>query len=192
MPAEDDDTETTAAPAETSGEGDDGDAAADPATGDADAPASTVGPTTTIAPLADLPPCPVDALDAADGPVEITFWHGMANELETALIDLVDGYNASQDRVEVVLQNQTAYESTIDKYIAGRRRQPSRHRPAARVHRPVVRPVGHVRPRAGVHRCRRVRHGADPAAHRQHLRVRRRSSGRCRSTSRARSSTTTS
>jgi sn-glycerol 3-phosphate transport system substrate-binding protein len=115
---EDDDTETTAAPAATSGEGDDGDAAAEPATGDADAPASTVGPTTTIAPLADLPPCPVGALDAADGPVQITFWHGMANELETALIDLVAGYNASQDRVEVVLQNQTAYESTIDKYIA--------------------------------------------------------------------------
>ncbi len=91
----------------------------DPETTEAAAPASTAGPTTTIAPLADLPPCPVDALDAADGPVEITFWHGMANELETALIDLVDGYNAGQDRVKVVLQNQTAYESTIDKYIAG-------------------------------------------------------------------------
>ena len=90
----------------------------DPATTGDDAPASTAGPTTTVAPLADLPPCPVDALDAADGPVEITFWHGMANELETALIDLVDGYNASQDRVRVVLQNQTAYESAIDKYIA--------------------------------------------------------------------------
>jgi sn-glycerol 3-phosphate transport system substrate-binding protein len=102
---DDDDTEATTAPVEKSGDG-------------TDATESTVGPTTTVAPLADLPPCPVDALDAADGPVEITFWHGMANELETALIDVVDGYNASQDRVQVVLQNQTAYESAIDKYIA--------------------------------------------------------------------------
>lgn len=115
------DDETTTPSAETVG----GDAeqtaepvASDPEESAADTPASTVGPTTTVAPLADLPPCPVDALDAADGPVEITFWHGMANELETALIDLVDGYNASQDRVRVVLQNQTAYESAIDKYIA--------------------------------------------------------------------------
>ncbi|WP_040495742.1 extracellular solute-binding protein [Ilumatobacter nonamiensis] len=83
------------------------------------APPETVGPTTTIAPLADLPPCPVEALDAADGPVSITFWHAMANELETALVDLVAGYNSSQDRVQVTLQNQTAYESAIDKYIAG-------------------------------------------------------------------------
>jgi len=116
---EDDDTETTAAPAVTSAAEGDGGETSDPATSDADAPESTVGPTTTIAPLADLPPCPVDALDAADGPVEITFWHGMANELEEALLDLVNGYNASQDRVVVVPQNQTAYESTIDKYIAG-------------------------------------------------------------------------
>ena len=119
---EDDDTETTTAPSETSGDGSEttGDSvSADADAGDDESAEPTVGPTTTIAPLADLPPCPVDALDAADGPVEITFWHGMANELETALIDLVDGYNASQDRVEVVLQNQTAYESAIDKYIAG-------------------------------------------------------------------------
>lgn len=80
---------------------------------------SAVGPTTTVAPLADLPPCPVDALDGADGPVEITFWHGMANDLERALTDLVAAYNAGQDRVEVVLQTQTSYESTIDKYING-------------------------------------------------------------------------
>ena len=119
---EDDDTEATTAPAETSG--DDTDATADSESSDSDAgddqsAESTAGPTTTVAPLEDLPPCPVDALDAAGGPVEITFWHGMANELETALIDVVDGYNASQDRVQVVLQNQTAYESAIDKYIAG-------------------------------------------------------------------------
>jgi sn-glycerol 3-phosphate transport system substrate-binding protein len=116
---DDGDTESTEAPPETSADGTD--AAGDDETfdaGDDGSAESTVGPTTTVAPLAELPPCPVDALEAADGPVEITFWHGMANELETALIDVVDGYNASQDRVQVVLQNQTAYESAIDKYIA--------------------------------------------------------------------------
>ena len=79
-------------------------------------------PTTTVAPLAGLPDCPVDALDAsdgADGPVEITFWHSMGNELERALTALVDEYHAGQDRVRVVLQNQTSYESTIDEYVQG-------------------------------------------------------------------------
>lgn len=112
-------TAVTTSPAESSGNDTDVTDGAESTGADAvDAPESTVGPATTIAPIAELPPCPVDALDAADGPVKITFWHGMANELEMALIDVVDGYNASQGRVQVILQNQTAYESAIDKYIA--------------------------------------------------------------------------
>lgn len=79
--------------------------------------ATTLAATTTVAPLADFPPCPVDALDSADGPVEVVFWHGMANELEDALDFLTDAYNFRQDRVQVRLENQTSYESTIDKYI---------------------------------------------------------------------------
>ena len=82
-----------------------------------DPPPTEPAPTTTEAPLAQYPPCPVDALDDADGPVEIEFWHGMANELETALIERTNAYNSSQDRVRVELQNQTSYESAIDKYI---------------------------------------------------------------------------
>ena len=78
---------------------------------------ATIAPTTTASPLADQPGCPTGALDDASGPVEITFWHGMANELETSLIALTDEYNASQDRVHVDLQNQTSYNSAIDKYI---------------------------------------------------------------------------
>lgn len=74
--------------------------------------------TTTVAPLADLAPCPTDALDDAEGPVDIVFWHGMANELEPPLVELTDAYNASQDKVRVQLENQTSYESAIDKYIA--------------------------------------------------------------------------
>jgi sn-glycerol 3-phosphate transport system substrate-binding protein len=79
--------------------------------------APTIAPTTTQAPLAEFGSCPVDALDEADGPVEITFWHGLGNDLENALITLTDAYNASQDRVVVDLQNQTSYDSAIDKYI---------------------------------------------------------------------------
>lgn len=73
--------------------------------------------TTTTTPLDSLPPCPVDALDGADGPIEITFWHAMGQDLETALIELTDSYNASQDRVEVTLQNQGGYTENIDKYL---------------------------------------------------------------------------
>ena len=79
---------------------------------------TTAAPTTTLAPLAELAACPTDALDAADGPVEIEFWHSMSNELEPPLVELTEQYNASQDRVRVVLQNQTSYDSTIDRYIA--------------------------------------------------------------------------
>ncbi len=103
---------------ETDGDTDDADGGDDDS-GSSEAAESSAVPTTTTAPLAELPPCPLDALDAANGPVEITFWHAMANELETALIAVVDDYNASQDRVRVTLQNQTAYETVIDKYIAG-------------------------------------------------------------------------
>lgn len=62
-------------------------------------------------------PCPVDALDEADGPVRIVFWHAMTNTLEDALIALTDEYNASQDRVAVELQNQNGYSELIDKYF---------------------------------------------------------------------------
>jgi sn-glycerol 3-phosphate transport system substrate-binding protein len=73
--------------------------------------------TTTVAPLAEFPDCPTGALDAATGPVEITFWHGMNDVLEDSLIELTDAYNASQDKVSVTLQNQTGYDAAIDKYI---------------------------------------------------------------------------
>jgi sn-glycerol 3-phosphate transport system substrate-binding protein len=70
-----------------------------------------------VAPLADFPGCPTDALDSATGPIDITFWHGMNDVLEDSLIELTDAYNASQDVVKVTLQNQTGYDAAIDKYI---------------------------------------------------------------------------
>jgi len=83
-----------------------------------DAPDDTApATTTTVAPLADFPECPTDALASADGTVEITFWHGMNDVLEDSLIELTNLYNASQDQVRVTLQNQTGYDAAIDKYI---------------------------------------------------------------------------
>lgn len=78
---------------------------------------STLPPTTTTTPLDALAPCPVDALADADGPVEITFWHGLGATLEETLIALTAEYNASQDQVVVRLENQGGYKQTIDKYL---------------------------------------------------------------------------
>src|SRR5690606_29452720 len=72
--------------------------------------------TTTTTPLDALPPCPVDALDAATGPVELTLWFGFGAEVERTLGGLVDQYNASQHRVRVQVENQASYENTITAY----------------------------------------------------------------------------
>jgi sn-glycerol 3-phosphate transport system substrate-binding protein len=78
---------------------------------------TTIAPTTTAAPLDSLPNCPTDALAAAAGPVELTFWHGMSSgPLGDELQKLTDRYNASQAKVRVNLV-QATYEATIDKYL---------------------------------------------------------------------------
>lgn len=87
------------------GGGDDGDAAPGP-------PADEV---------ADPSRCPVDALDAADGPVEITFWHAMTAANETTLEALADDYNATQDRVRVRLVFKGTYDETLEGYRAAAR-----------------------------------------------------------------------
>lgn len=65
----------------------------------------------------DLPACPVDALDAAEGPVTIDYWHGMGQaELETAMVAATEAYNASQDRVVVNPVNQQGYEENFENF----------------------------------------------------------------------------
>jgi sn-glycerol 3-phosphate transport system substrate-binding protein len=49
--------------------------------------------------------CPLVQLAAADAPVEVTVWHSLIAESEAALQDIVDGYNASQSTVQVVLES---------------------------------------------------------------------------------------
>ncbi len=64
--------------------------------------------------------CPVDALDDADGPVEVTLWHTYVGLTNETLNKLADEYNASQDRVEVQVENQGAsYEELLRKYRQG-------------------------------------------------------------------------
>lgn len=50
--------------------------------------------------------CPVDALDGADGTVDITVWHSYVAQTEEALNRIADRYNAAQDRVHVDIESQ--------------------------------------------------------------------------------------
>lgn len=69
---------------------------------------------------ADGTACPVDALDDADGPVEVTLWHSYVGLTNETLNKLADQYNASQDRVIVRVENQGAsYEELLRKYRQG-------------------------------------------------------------------------
>jgi sn-glycerol 3-phosphate transport system substrate-binding protein len=65
--------------------------------------------------------CPLDALESATSPVEVTFWHGMTASNEETLKALTDEYNASQDKVKVTLAFQGPYEEIYDKYITALR-----------------------------------------------------------------------
>lgn len=69
---------------------------------------------------ADLPGCPLDALDdvAPGEPVEVVYWHGMTRVAEDTLVQLTDQFNASQDRVRVKLVNNSAGDQHA-KYLAG-------------------------------------------------------------------------
>lgn len=68
--------------------------------------AATTAPPADVA--ADLPPCPVDALDETDGPVEVVVWHAEFAEPLAALETVVEQYNSSQDRVRIRLESQGA------------------------------------------------------------------------------------
>ena len=65
--------------------------------------------------------CPVDALDKATAPVEITMWYAISNKLEDELKALTQKYNSSQSKVKVKLVFQGSYDDAIDKYLAALR-----------------------------------------------------------------------
>jgi sn-glycerol 3-phosphate transport system substrate-binding protein len=62
--------------------------------------------------------CPVDALNDADGPVEITFWHAMFRENAATLDELVEAFNRDQDKVRVNAVFQGTYRETITRFRA--------------------------------------------------------------------------
>lgn len=68
----------------------------------------------------NLPDCPVDALDEADGPVDIELWHAFLGETKLYMEALADSYNDSQDAVRLTVEEQgQSYDQVLDKYVAG-------------------------------------------------------------------------
>src|SRR5215207_6162320 len=56
---------------------------------------------------ATLPECPLGALDDASGPVEVTLWYGgIGGSTKQTMEDMVAGFNASQDDVELTASDQ--------------------------------------------------------------------------------------
>jgi sn-glycerol 3-phosphate transport system substrate-binding protein len=66
-----------------------------------------------------LPSCPVNALDNAKTPVQITFWHALTRANEEVLQTLTDKFNSSQSEVKVKLVNQIGYKENLEKFRAG-------------------------------------------------------------------------
>ena len=89
----------------------------DPAEPGEATPTTVPAPSTTVAAIADLAECPVDAVADVTAPVEVTLWFGLAGDIPAVLERLAAEYNASQDAVVVDVQNQTDYESVIDKFL---------------------------------------------------------------------------
>lgn len=59
-----------------------------------------------------------EASATADGKTEVVFWHAMSGDLETALNNQVDDFNASQDDYEVTPIFQGTYEEALTKFNA--------------------------------------------------------------------------
>jgi sn-glycerol 3-phosphate transport system substrate-binding protein len=65
---------------------------------------------------ADPSDCPLDALDGAAGPVDVTVWHAYVGLTKTTLEELANRFNASQDRVNVTVEAQGTYEELLKKF----------------------------------------------------------------------------
>lgn len=63
--------------------------------------------------------CPLDALDDAKKPVDLTFWHSLTQANEEVITTLTDRFNSAQQDVHVNLVNQTSYEDTLNAFNAG-------------------------------------------------------------------------
>jgi sn-glycerol 3-phosphate transport system substrate-binding protein len=80
---------------------------------------STTGSEGTTDGGPQLPDCPVEALEEASGVVEVELWHGLGSESENNLDALAEKYNASQDKVRILVRNQgVSYDEVLRKYVA--------------------------------------------------------------------------
>jgi hypothetical protein len=84
-----------------------------PASGGGDAGRAAVGE-----PPPELPACPLDALAAAEGPVEVNLWYGGIVEPPVGVLnELIAGFNASQDQIVVTGDDQgTSYDEVLRQY----------------------------------------------------------------------------
>jgi sn-glycerol 3-phosphate transport system substrate-binding protein len=89
------------------------------ATAAATAGLATVVIMPTAAGAATSTSCPLNALNKASKPVEITFWNSMPQQNAATLQSLTDAFNSSQSDVKVKLVNQIDYAQTFTKYKAG-------------------------------------------------------------------------
>jgi sn-glycerol 3-phosphate transport system substrate-binding protein len=71
---------------------------------------------------ASLPECPLDALESADGPVEIDLWYGgLVGTLDQVMQDQVAAFNASQDEVVLTASQRGAdYQQILRSYESAR------------------------------------------------------------------------
>ncbi len=66
--------------------------------------------------------CPVDALDGADGPMEVVVWHAILGLAAQTVDEFAEKYNASQDKVQVSVESQGVnYEEQQTKFEAALR-----------------------------------------------------------------------
>jgi sn-glycerol 3-phosphate transport system substrate-binding protein len=68
---------------------------------------------------ADLPECPLDALDEVTEPVDVLLWHAYGAKTEEALEALAAEYNASQDQVVVRVENQGSSYEELQRQFTG-------------------------------------------------------------------------
>jgi sn-glycerol 3-phosphate transport system substrate-binding protein len=78
---------------------------------------SSTGGAGTTAPK--LPACPLDALQRAPKPVEITYWHAMTRANEDELKKLTAQFNAGQHDVHVTLSAAASYPDNFTRFKAG-------------------------------------------------------------------------
>jgi sn-glycerol 3-phosphate transport system substrate-binding protein len=77
------------------------------------------GGTTATGSQQSLPNCPLDALDDANKPVEITYWHAMTRANEDELNRLTREFNAQQQDVRVTLSASASYTDNTTRFKAG-------------------------------------------------------------------------